>query len=341
MVINKEIGLLRVLFEETVLPRSCPCQELMKVAQEEFSSDDGDAYNQKVSKTDELYWIWEPTLDTDEKVIEYPIENFKVGDGMYGTDEPLYDYEGEIVQDLVAQFLDNSDNEITKKNTDVLCDLWKLIGMLIRTTEGNKHQSDLGSWRTGLCDLAKKIWAREVVVGVEDGEGYYLFTYPGNLQSAQVNNIFKIDVLKVLGVELDQRNGDESCIANVRVNQKSKDEYVNGIRVSGYESWKGFKVLHECVDPMKTHFNTSLNLSELPGDKYQKVIDYKLSLASSPDLEGFGEYERSKNEKTNQVVPAIVNTDTEVDKNSSNEVGLGNVINTPVKTTPYKDITFL
>ena len=172
MAINKEIGLLRVLFEETVLPRSCPCQELMKVAQEEFSSDDGDAYNQKVSKTDDLYYDWEPTLDTDEKVIEYPIENFKVGDGMYGTDEPLYDYEGEIVQDLVAQFLDNSDNEITKKNTDVLCDLWKLIGTSIRTTEGNKHQSDLGSWRTGLCDLAKKIWAREVVVGVEDGEGY-------------------------------------------------------------------------------------------------------------------------------------------------------------------------
>ena len=337
MAINKEIGLLRVLFEETVLPKSCPCQELMKVAQEEFPSDD-DAYNQKVSKTLDLYYKWEATLDADENVVEYPIENFKVDDGIYGTDEPLYGYEGEIIQDLVAQFLDNSDNEITKKNTDVLCDLWKLIGTSIRTTEGNDHQVVLGGWRTSLCDLAKKIWAREVVTGVEDNEGYYLFTYPDGQTSAQVNNIFKIDVLKVLGVGLDQRFGDESCVATVKVSQKSQDRYVNDIRVSGYEAWNGFKVRHKCVEPTSTYYNNSLKLSELPGDKYQKVSDYKLSLASSPDLAGFEKHEKSKGEKTNQVVTQV---DVETNADSSNENGLGNVIDTPVKTTPYKDIIFL
>ena len=123
---KKEIGLLRVLLEETQPHPVCPCisGELSKIAKEEFPSND-DAHNQKVSSPDDLYYLWEPTVEDDE-VTGYPIENFKVKEGVYHTDDPLYDYEGEVVQDLVSQFLDNSDNEITKKNTDVLCDLYKL-----------------------------------------------------------------------------------------------------------------------------------------------------------------------------------------------------------------------
>lgn len=335
-MVHKEIGLLRVLLEELQLPSKCPCLELTKVVQGEFSSSD-EAYNQKVSHPDDLYHEWKPKIE-DDVAVGYPIENFKIEEGMLSSGEPLYDYEGDIVQDLVAQFLDNSDNEITKKNTDLICDLRKLIGTVKASKAGNDHQSVLNGWMQSLCGLAKNIWAKEVVTGVEE-EGYYLFTYPGGVQSTQVNNIFKIDVLKILGVGLDQRFGDESCIANIKVNQKSKDEYVNGIRVSGYESWKGFKVRHECVEPTITYYNNSLNLSELPGDKYQKVIDYKVSLASSPDLEGFEKHEKSKSEKTNQVVEPVISTDMGTDSSTQN--GLSDVIDSPVKTTPYKDIIFL
>lgn len=339
MVNKKEIGLLRVLLEETQPHHPCPCisGELSKIAKEEFPSND-DAYNQKVSSPDDLYYSWEPTVEDDE-VTGYPIENFKVKEGVYHTDDPLYDYEGEVVQDLVSQVLDNSDNEITKRNTDLLCDLYKLILKVKNTTEANSHQGVLNKMMGDLCDLAKNIWAKEIIVGVEDNKGYYLFTFPGGELSSQVNNIFKIDVLKVLGIGIDERFGDESCIADVKFNQKAPDKYVNGIRVSGYESWKGFKVKHECVDPTSTYFNNSLKMEDLPENKYQRVMDYKLSLASSPDLEGFGKYETTKSKETNQVVTPPTNTKTNINKND--EVGLEKVITNPVNTHPYEDIEFL
>ena len=339
-MVNNEIGLLRVLFEEVVRPDKCPCLELMRVAREEFPPTD-DAHNQRVSKTIDLYYNWEPELDEDnEEIIGYPIENFIVDENMYAEEEPLYDYEGEVIQDLVAQFVDNGDNEITKENTNVLCDLWKLIDQAINTDEGQDHQSVLQGWRDSLCNLAKDIWAKEIIVGVEDNKGYYLFTYPSGEQSSQVNNIFKIDVLKVLGIGIDERFGDESCIADVKFNQKAPDKYVNGIRVSGYESWRGFKIKHKCVSPTTTYYNNSLKMADLPENKYQRVMDYKLSLASSPDLEGFGKYEKTKSKETNQVViPSTTNTEINIDKND--ETGLEKVITNPVNTNPYEDIDFL
>jgi len=336
---KKEIGLLRVLLEEKERPSKCPCLELSKVSQEEFPSND-DAYNQKVSSTDDLYYIWEPTEESrEDEVKEYLIDDLIVDEDMLAEDEPLYDYQGRKVEDLVAQFLDNSDGEITKKNTDVICDLRKLIDIVKGEEAGNAHQGILNGWMNSLCDLAKDIWAKEIIVGVEDDKGYYLFTFPGGELSSQVNNIFKIDVLKVLGIGIDERFGDESCIADVKFNQKAPDKYVNGIRVSGYESWKGFKVKHECVDPTSTYFNNSLKMEDLPENKYQRVMDYKLSLASSPDLEGFGKYETTKSQETNQVVTPPTNTKTNINKND--EVGLEKVITNPVNTNPYEDIEFL
>ena len=328
---TKEIGLLKILLEQVP---ECPCRGLLPtMAEEEFGSEDG--ANQTLSSEDDVFFDWEsPDYDADPVV--YPIENFIVAEGL--NLGPLGDYENETVEDLVAQFLENSDNEITRQNTDIICDLRTLILKARGEGEFGEHQQTLREWEVALCQLAVDIWTNEVIAGVEDTKGFYLFTFP-NYQTPQVNNIFRKDVLNVLGITEEDTNANgESCLVDVIIPVKDPDKIVGGINVSGYDKWRGFKVRHGCVSTQNSYYSTSFDIRQLPNDRYKKVQDYNAMLAVDPDIHKISmEIERNTSPRTNQVVTPNepVNTTTGTTQ------GLGSVIDVVDTPNPYPHIKFL
>ena len=191
-----------------------------------------------------------------------------------------------------------------------------------------------------MCKKATEIWTDNPQLGVEDTDGFYLFTYDGGETSPQVNNIFREKVFDLLGLT-DSQKFSEKCVSNIRVTQEAPDEYHNGVRVSGYEAWDGFMVKHECVSPQNTYYSRSLDISkDLPDNFYERVLKFKIRLASPPDLADFEKFERSQGQgtPTNQNVSVSVdNDDMDVDVDDSEE-GLSTVL---TNKSPYEDILFL
>ena len=328
---SEEIGLLRVLLEQA--PSTCPCiSGLNTLSKEEFESDET-GYDQNRASKDDLYYDWEPD-DPDADPVVFSLDNLLISSSP-GT--ALEGYAGEAIQDLYNNIIDGSE-DITRENTVVICDLWVLINHII-TTNAQGHQSTLQTWNTELCRKATEIWTEDIQTGVEDPEGFYIFTYDGGETSPQVNNIFKEKVLDLLGFTDSQKFSDD-CVANVKVTQDAPDEYVDGIRVSGYEYWNGFMVKHHCVSPANTYYSRSLDISQdLPDNFYERVLKFKMRLAMPPDIDDFENFERSQQ---GQGTPTNQNVSVSVDdgemSDDGEEIGLSQVI---TKTSPYEDIVFL
>ena len=163
-----------------------------------------------------------------------------------------------------------------------------------------------------------------------NGISWYKFDYNGQY-SPQVRQDFYRLVLDKLGI----KNGvfapgqEGECIERVQVWEQKPDELVTSPTFTGSKApqldwWKGFKISCACIPGSSPYVETNLKIYEL----------------DHPYIKGLG----VPIEKTSSNSQTNVNTDFSVN-NSSNlekdEVGLVNVINTPVKNTPYKDITFL
>lgn len=329
---SEEIGLLRILLEQA--PSTCPCTSgLNKLSKEEFESGET-GYDQKKATKNDVFYDWQPD-DPDAEPVVFSTENLKIKSSP-GT--ALVPYKDKGVKELYDSIMDGTE-AITRENSVVICDLRVLISYII-TTNARGHQTTLNDWNKKLCEKVTTIWTDNPQTGVEDSDGFYLFTYDGGETSPQVNNIFREKVLDLLDLT-DAQKFSESCISNIKVTQEAPDEYHDGIRVSGYEAWDGFMVNHDCVPTTSTYRENSLNITEdLPDNFYERVLKFKMRLASPPDLADFEKFERSQGQgtPTNQNVSVSVASDGNDNNGNDNEEGLSTVL---TKQNPYGDILFL
>ena len=328
MMDKNNLGLLRILLEQA--PSTCPCRKLSKMSKDRFKTTD-DAYNQKLAPEKKVRYTWPPVDDTvPEADMTWSFDELIIGSS---SGSALKDHKGKKIKDFTESILDKT-FEITLENTDVLCDLRTLINK-IKNEESHGLQTTLNEWSKKLCALAIELWTEDVATGVEDVGGWYLFTYQGGRQSPQVNNIFRKAVMNELGLDDYSRNSNE-CVADVKIHFKARDKYVNGIRVSTYDGWDGFKVQHKCVPTSNTYYLTSLDITKLPDNLYQRVEDHNMDLLQSPEMD------RLKSSENIQGSSSEVSQNISVSSSNDNDndEGLGTVISQQT-TQPYPDITFL